>query len=113
MKRLERSTYVVLGTVDLVTEKVREIPAVRNIRTTPVLEQLKDVEPALRRTTVELGERGEVVIVRLRARFADVRRSLEDVPVEARKAVRDLSTDARQAIVSLRERRKGSSTRAA
>ena len=101
MKALERTTYVAIGTADFVAEKVRAIPAVRYVRETSVIDQLKDIEPSVRRTATQLTDRGEKAVNRLRDRVKEARTAVGQLPVDTMKAFEGLSADARRAVETL------------
>jgi hypothetical protein len=93
---IERGAYVVIGAADLATEKVREASGIQRLRETSLVDQIRDIEPTVRRNATELSNRGEKVVSKLVARAEEARKSVESLPTEARKALEGLREDAKK-----------------
>ena len=93
---IERSAYVVIGAADLLAEKMREASGIQRLRETSLIDQIRDIEPSVRRNASELSDRGEKVVEKIVARAEEARRSVETLPTETRKALAGLRSDAKR-----------------
>ena len=105
--RIEQGAFAVLGAADLIAEKAAVVAGVHPLREGSVLDQLRELEPKLRRGLDDVTQRGEQVADRLRVRVADARRGVGSVPAEARRTLDALQADARKAVDGLREEASG------
>lgn len=101
--KVEQGAYVVLGAFDLLAEKATEIPVVRKIRETTLVDQVREIEPVIRKHADALSMRGEVVVSRTIDALGDVRFTAVDV----RRSAEGLRNDAADQIEALRIRVSG------
>jgi heparin binding hemagglutinin HbhA len=97
MSAIERGLYVAVGAADLAAEKVRELPAVKEIvertskiRQTSLIDQAREIEPKVRQQAKELQARGEEVVARIRKEAKEFGDQAKDFPAEARKQLSEL-----------------------
>jgi heparin binding hemagglutinin HbhA len=117
MSAIETGLYVAVGAADLAAEKVRELPAVKEIverssklRETSLIDQAREIEPKVRKQAKELQARGESVVARIRKdvprnfrEFNDkATKQLKDFPTEARKQFEELPENARKQVAEIR-----------
>lgn len=82
--QIEQGAYVVLGAFDLLAEKTSEIPMVRKMRDTTLLEQVLEIEPKLRKSADDLSMRGEVMVSKAMTAMEDLRESASGVAGQLR-----------------------------
>jgi hypothetical protein len=118
MSAFERGLYVAVGAADLAAEKVRELPAVKEIvertgkiRETSLIDQAREIEPRFRQQAKELQARGEDVVARIRKEAKGFGEQAREFPEKARKqlsdlpdTLQDLPESARKQAIELRER---------
>jgi mRNA-degrading endonuclease RelE of RelBE toxin-antitoxin system len=105
MSAIETGLYVAVGAVDLAGEKIRDLPAMKElvertskIRETSLIEQAREIEPKVRKQAKELQARGEDVVARIRKEVPrnlrefgeNVQKQTKDFPAEARKQLQEL-----------------------
>jgi mRNA-degrading endonuclease RelE of RelBE toxin-antitoxin system len=107
MSAIETGLYVAVGAADLAAEKVRELPAVKEIvertskiRETSLFDQAREIEPKARKQAKELQARGEAVVARIRK---DVPRNLREFGEQVQKQTKEFPTEARKQLSELPE----------
>lgn len=97
MSAIERGLYVAVGAADLAAEKVRELPAVKEIvertskiRETSLIDQAREIEPKVRQQAKDLQARGEEVVARIRKEAKEFGDQAREFPAEARKQISEL-----------------------
>jgi len=105
MSTIQRGLYVTIGAADLAAEKLgvtKFVEQSRKFSEKSVLDHARELEPKLREFGVELQNRGEKAVARLREQSDEVRKQIQSFPADARKQIREFPDTARKQLSDLR-----------